>query len=187
MDAKEILSEIIKYAPVAGSFFGAPGIAIGTAIKSIGGAFGLKEDADASTIIEAVKTDPEAALKMFNAQSLYNLEVMKQDNETLRIELQDVQSARNRQVEHEKVTGKGDTNLYVLAWTIVIGTFSLTAFLLYMSYAGVPMTDSTGALFMVLGGMIAAFTGVVQYFFGSSRGSREKTELMGQMRKQFVK
>lgn len=183
MEWKDVLSKVADIAPIAGGFFGAPGIAVGVAVKAIAKSFGLKEDAPPEDIIEALKDNPEAQLKLYNAQSLYSLEVMKIENETLRLELADTDSARRRQIETQKSTGKLDTNLYVLAWTIIIGTIILTGFLLYMSYSGKQISDSTGALFMVLGGMIAAFTGVVQYFFGSSRSSNEKTAIMGQMRK----
>ena len=187
MEWKDVISKIVDIAPVAGGFFGAPGIAVGVAVKAIAKSFGLKEDAPPEDIMAALKGDPEAQLKLFTAQSLYNLEVMKLETETMRIELADVQNARSRQIEHEKMTGKSDTNLYVLAWVVVCGFFFLTGLLLYESYQGRQISDSSGALFMLLGGLVAGFSCVLQYFFGSSKSSSDKSAIMGQMRKTMPK
>lgn len=176
MDFKDILSKITEIAPLAGSFFGAPGIAVGTAIKVLGKTFGLGEDAKPEDIIKALG-DPDAQLKLIAAQNAYELEVMKES-------LKDVQSARQRQIEHEKATGKSDTNLYILAWTIVLGFFALTGALLYFSYSGKPIVDASGVLFMLLGTLSTAFGMVIGYFFGSSSGAAQfRASLVSQVKK----
>lgn len=63
---------------------------------------------------------------------------------------------------------------YVLASIIVIGFFSLLALLLFQPLP----PDTSGVIFMLFGALSAAFGAVVQYFFGSSVGSSDKTEIL---------
>lgn len=63
---------------------------------------------------------------------------------------------------------------YVLATVIVIGFFSLLGLLLFQPL----QPDSSGVIFMLFGSLAAAFGGVVQYFFGSSQGSADKSEML---------
>lgn len=63
---------------------------------------------------------------------------------------------------------------YILASIIVIGFFSLLALLLFQPLP----PDTSGVIFMLFGALSAAFGAVVQYFFGSSVGSADKTEIL---------
>lgn len=65
---------------------------------------------------------------------------------------------------------------YVLAYAVVVAYFSVTLALLYLSFSPTPMQDSTGSVFMLLGGLSSALGMVMMYFFGSTRGSADKTE-----------
>lgn len=67
---------------------------------------------------------------------------------------------------------------YVLAYTVVVAYFSVTIALLYLSFSPTPMQDSTGSVFMLLGGLSSALGMVMMYFFGSTRGSADKTEAL---------
>jgi hypothetical protein len=63
---------------------------------------------------------------------------------------------------------------YVLGGTIVIGFFLL----LYMLINNeIPVANSE-VLNLVIGALIGSFATVVGYFYGSSKGSSEKTELL---------
>lgn len=174
MDFKDVLAKITDIAPQIGSFFGAPGIVAGTAVKILGKTFGLGEDAKPEEIIKALG-DPEAQIKLLVAQQTYELEVLKEN-------FKDTQNARIREIEHERITGKTDYNLYILAWVIVIGFFVLTGILLKIP---VP-EDQNGVIFMLFGALVAGFGQVLQFFFGSSKGSQDKSEQMAQMRKTFL-
>jgi len=61
--------------------------------------------------------------------------------------------------------------MYVLGGLIVLGFF---ATLIYLIYVGT--FEST--IQLVIGALISAFSGVVGYFYGSSKGSADKTELL---------
>lgn len=63
---------------------------------------------------------------------------------------------------------------YSLAALIVVGFFVLLITLASMS---IPKANET-LLNMTTGALIAAFSMIVGYFFGSSLGSKQKTEMM---------
>lgn len=63
---------------------------------------------------------------------------------------------------------------YGLASLIIIGFFTLMVLLIRFQ---VP-TENKDMLNMVIGALLGAFATIVGYFFGSSQGSSEKTEMM---------
>lgn len=66
-----------------------------------------------------------------------------------------------------------DKYMYGLGAVICIGFFST---LVFMIFDGNYKTEVN----MVVGALIAAFMTVVGYFFGTSKSSQDKTELMNQ-------
>jgi len=65
-----------------------------------------------------------------------------------------------------------DIYMYVLGAIVVAGFFLTLAF---MINAGSYKTEVN----MIVGALIGAFITVVGFFYGSSKGSADKTELMG--------
>ena len=63
---------------------------------------------------------------------------------------------------------------YVLGSLVVIGFFGL---LIALIYVAIPQ-ENKDILNIVIGALIGAFTSIVGYFYGSSLGSKEKTEMM---------
>ena len=63
---------------------------------------------------------------------------------------------------------------YILGALIVIGFFSLLILLLYTT---VP-SENKDLLNLVVGALIGSFASIVGYFYGSSKGSAEKNELL---------
>jgi len=172
-------------APIAGAALGGPaGGAIGSMIA---GVLGVDDNADA--VAKALKADPSLAVKVKELEvEAHRLELEAQDKirqaelEEVRMQLADINGARSRQIEHEKVIGRSDINLYVLAWVVVVGFFVLVGMTMF-----VQIQDSTGAVFMLFGTMATGFGMVLQYFFGSSKGSDDKTKHMVTMAKDAVK
>lgn len=72
---------------------------------------------------------------------------------------------------------------YILAYMVVAAYFSITLILLYLSFSPTPMQDSTGSVFMLLGGLSSALGMVMMYFFGSTRGSADKTDAIVRLTK----
>jgi len=176
MEWKDVIAAISKAAPLIGSLFGPAGTAIG-AVAGTGltlAARALGVEPTESAVTQAIATDPQAALKLAQYEMDHKLELERLEIRKYELGLADVASARARQIEHEKATGKGDTNLYVLAWVIVLGFFGLIGILLF-----VPLPeDSSGVVFMLFGALSAGFGAVVQYFFGSSKSSESKTGMI---------
>jgi hypothetical protein len=75
-----------------------------------------------------------------------------------------------------------DINKFILAWLIVGGFFAMTAYLLYLLASGKEVAEST-IISLIVGALIAKFTSVCDYFFGSTQGSADKTASMVDMAK----
>ena len=64
-----------------------------------------------------------------------------------------------------------DVFMYVLGGIIVIGFFAILAYLIYTK-------GYESTLNLAIGALIGAFTTIVGFFFGSSKGSHDKNELI---------
>lgn len=182
---KDIGNAVANAAPtiggVLGGIFGAtPGAQVGSlagnAISSLLKALGLADNSTPDQVMEALKADPQALLKLKTAEMDYQLALKQKELDETKAFLADVQSARQREVEVVKATGKKDINQYILAWVIVGGFFALTGFLIVHELP----KDQTGVIFMLFGALAAGFGSVMNYYFGSSKGSAEKTALLAQ-------
>lgn len=177
MDWKELGTGLVNIAPTVGSFFGPVGAGVGTAISALAKAFGLKPDAKPNEILEAVKADPQALLKLEMAKMDYELEIERENTERLKIQLADVQNARQREVGIVRVTGKRDVLQFGLA---VLGVLCPLALVILLLVMGLPKMDSAQAA--LVGGFVGIIIGeyktVFQYFFGSSQGSAMKSQAM---------
>jgi len=185
MDWKEVAGKVTKAAPLLGTLLGGPlGGAIGGLVAVIGSAFGLTpEETTPQRINQLLDTDPQAAIKLAEIEANNKVEIQKllleQDRlamEARKAEFADTASARQRQVDVVKATGKQDVNVYFLAWLVVIGFFALTGLLIFKS---VP-AEQNSVVFMLFGGLVSGFSTVMGYFFGSSRGSAMKSQLLAE-------
>jgi len=185
---QKIGNAIVNFAPGIATILTATGVGapIGAAVGAIGAlgrAFGLGDSPKPEDVLQAISADPEIRLKAMIAENDFKAKMAQLELDETKAYLSDVQSARDRQASVEKVTGRRDTNLYVLAWFIVGGFFSLMGILLFVK---IP-EDSTGVIFMLFGSLSAAFGGVVSYFFGSSKGSADKSMELSQTAKALAK
>jgi len=64
--------------------------------------------------------------------------------------------------------------MYVLAALMVVSILTIVAILIYVELP----TANKDMLYMVIGALISAFTTVISFFFGSSKSSADKTEIM---------
>lgn len=185
MEWKDVISVISKAAPVLGSLFGPAGTAVGavagTGLNLVARALGVEPTEDA--VKQAIATDPEAALKLAQYEMLHKIELQKLEIQVMQMEYADTADARRMSSDKMKSTGKPDLNLYILAWTIIIGFFALIGFLLKVP---IPV-DQSGVIFMLFGALSTGFGQVLQFFFGSSKSSADKNEQIGQLRKQLGK
>ncbi len=161
-EAAPFLSDLVKN-PI--------GTIASSAIDVISNALGV--DSTAEAVEAALASDPEALSKLKIAESNNRVRLEEVKLEETRAYLEDRQSARNRQTEHEKATGKSDINLYLLAWLVVAGFFGLICLLCFKALP----ENSDGVVFMLFGSLSTGFGQVLGYFFGSSKSSAEKTAL----------
>jgi hypothetical protein len=76
-----------------------------------------------------------------------------------------------------------DINKFILAWLIVVGFFATGLYLLDLVQSGKEIKDASGAVFMLLGALVSKFSAVVDYFFGSTQASSDKTNQLVDMAK----
>lgn len=168
-----------KGLPLLGAAVGGPaGATLGGMLAR---ALGSTTD-NPETLLQQINAAPPeliAQLRELEHRHSERLEEIALD--TTKAFLADRQSARQREAEVVKATGKKDINLYLLAWLVVLGFISLTA---VISYVDIPETNSQAA-FMLYGGLVSGFSSVLGYFFGSSQGSAAKNDIMERLQTQL--
>ena len=165
---------LAKFGPLLGQI--APSIATalggplaGVAIKTLSGALFGHEDGTEEQIYEAMTTaspDQLAAIKKIDAD--FKVQMKSLDIDLERISAGDRDSARQMQRDTKDWVPK------VLAVVITLGFFGI---LIWMLLNGMPKTG-TEALLMMLGALGTAWTGVVNFYYGSSAGSKAKTDAL---------
>ena len=171
---KKIGKAILPIAPVLASGLGGPAALAVPAVRILASALGLDSDvADVETqILAKIESATPAdllAIKQADNEYLVTMEQLGVDRE--KIHQQDRHSARQRQIE----TGDKFPN-YLAAFTI--GTFTLcVTFLLYHLYSELPVNKDVMTLINILfGALLVIVKQVYNYYFGSSAGSRRKSE-----------
>ena len=165
MDWKKLGKDVVAAgAPILGGILAGPGGAgLGAMVASLFGA----DPTDPQDIAIKMAGDPEAHIKLRKLELDNKAELEK-------LFLADIQSARQREVEVTRATGKTNWPMYILAGAVVIGFFTLMFVL--MKYT-VPQ-GSREVAFMLFGSLSTSFGAVVNYFFGSSKGSADKNLML---------
>jgi len=156
-----------QVAPTIATALGGP--LAGLAAKTLSTVLLGKEDGSEAEIAKALQgasPDQLAAIKKIDADFKTRMAELEIDLE--RIVAGDRDSARKREV------ALGDHTPKILAAAITIGFFGI---LFWMFVHGVPKNGNE-ALLLMLGALQTAFTGVIAYYFGSSAGSKAKTDAM---------
>ncbi|WP_066627505.1 hypothetical protein [Labilibacter marinus] len=132
---------------------------------------------DPQELEKAINENPEvvARLKEFEMNQKVELEKLALQSAQLELEetkayLGDRQGARDREVEMMKATGKRDWMLMTLAGVVVVGFFVLIGF----AIKDPDGFDTNGPVNQLFGALVAGFSMVLSYFFGSSKGSADK-------------
>lgn len=163
MNLGELGKTVAKFAPLLGSVLPIPGGAV--LGQAIAGVFGgdLKNTDD---LIEKINNDPEAELKLLDIQSRERLEIERLAVERIRFANEDRASARNKELEHIRLTGKEDKTLKVLAYTVTLGFF-VSIYLVFSQSSN--LNESEKQMLSILLGMLAGkFQTIIDYFFGAS-------------------
>jgi hypothetical protein len=156
-----------QLAPSIATALGGP--LAGVAVKTLSNALFGHEDGTEEQISEAMASatpDQLAAIKKIDAD--FKVQMKSLDIDLERIAAGDRDSARQMQRETKDWTPK------VLAYFITLGFF---AALVWIMVFGIPQTG-TEVLLMMLGSLSTSWTGVVQFYYGSSAGSKAKNDLL---------
>lgn len=176
MDWKDVGSKILDSAPMIGTLLGGPlGGGLGGLVKMIGGALGLSpEETKPDKVMQIIEQDPQALLKFKELEMTHEVDLQKLVLQQEQMHLQDRQNARAREVKITEATGRRDVNLYIIAWIVIVGFFALCGVLMKWS---LPQGQNE-VVYMLFGALASGFGAVIQYFFGSSKSSSEKTKLL---------
>jgi hypothetical protein len=167
MDMSKIGGLLGQIAPTIATAIGGP--VAGMAVKALAGALGLTPDASADDIQTAMMSaTPEqlAAIKKVDAD--FKVQMKELDIDLERIAAGDRDSARNMQMQ---------TNDWIPRAMAIMVTFGFFGILTWLLTKGVPPTGSETLIYM-LGALGTAWTGIVQFYFGSSAGSKAKTDAL---------
>ena len=169
MDWKETLGKI---APMLGQAVGGP--VGGLAVEILGKALGLPEgssEKDIANRVESLSGSDYTALRTAEMDYQARLKELELDHKKLHAE--DRASARNREIQ------TGDSTPKVLGYMILSGFFVIIGLLLFVS---IP-EGSRDAMMIMLGALLVMAKQVIAYIYGSSAGSKAKTDVIQTMMK----
>jgi hypothetical protein len=169
---EKIGDAIADYAPalagtLAATGVGAPAAGVVAGLGALAKAFGLGSAAKPEDILTAISADPEIRLKAMIANNDFLLRQREQELDELKIALADVQGARDREKSVKDNVNRNLAYAIIAAFIITVGT----------TLAGYTKVESVLAGTLI-GYLSAKAEQVLAYYFGSSRGSSEKTNLL---------
>ena len=171
MDMKVIGGLLAQIAPTIATAIGGP--VAGMATKALSNAlFGHQDAPDDEIQAALLNATPEQLSTIKKIDADFKAKMKELDIDLERIASQDRDSARNMQIH------TNDWIPRVLALLITVGFFGI---LIWMLTKGMPPTG-TEALLMMLGALGTAWTGVVNFYYGSSAGSKAKTDALSEFK-----
>jgi hypothetical protein len=161
-----------QVAPTLATAMGGP--LAGLAVKTLSNVLLGHEDGDEDAVAAAIQSaTPEQLSDIKKIDADFKVRMKELEIDLERISAGDRDSARKREMDIKDHMPK------VLAGGITVGFFGC---LFWMFIYGVPKNGNE-ALLLMLGALQTAFTGVIAYYFGSSSGSKAKTDLMASKEK----
>lgn len=158
---------LAQVAPSIATALGGP--LAGVAVKTLSSALFGHEEGTQEQLFEALSSaGPEqlAAIKKIDAD--FKVQMKSLDIDLERISAGDRDSARQMQQNTKDSTPK------ILAYFITFGFFGALVWILVF---GLPQTGLE-VILMMLGSLSTSWTGVVQFYYGSSAGSKAKTDAL---------
>lgn len=141
----------------------------GVAVKAIAGKLGIEDSVEAVT--QHLQANPMDAAK------LADIDVKK-----LEMEYKDRQDARNREIQlatNDKVPFINKIVTPVLALGVTSLSFILFGILIFVEVT----PEAKDILIYILGVLSAAVTQILSYYFGSSQGSKDKSDEIKALKK----
>lgn len=163
MDFKSILGAIAP--TVASALLGPLG---GVAVAAIGNIIGVDEPTQ-DKIADAFKNQQltsEMVMEIKKLELQYKENEKERDFKYSELEFKDTESARNMQIATRSTTPT------ILTYMITVGFFGI---LLALMFGTIEKTDP---LLVMLGSLGTAWTACVSFWFGSTHGSQQKSQLL---------
>jgi hypothetical protein len=169
MDLSKIGGLLAQVAPTVATALGGP--LAGLAVKTLYEAMFGHQDANESEVSAALMSaTPEQLQKLKETDATFKLKMKELDIDLEKIAAGDRDSARNMQMH---------TNDWIPRAMAIMVTFGFFGILAWLLIRGVPPSGSETLIYM-LGALGTAWTGIVQFYFGSSAGSKAKTDALTQ-------
>lgn len=169
MDLSKIGGLLAQVAPTVATALGGP--LAGLAVKTLSEALFGHQDASESDVSAALmNATPEQLQKLKETDATFKLKMKELDIDLEKIAAGDRDSARNMQIR---------TNDWIPRAMAIMVTFGFFGILAWLLVRGVPPSGSETLIYM-LGALGTAWTGIVQFYFGSSAGSKAKTDALAQ-------
>ena len=144
----------------------------GMAVGAVADALGLSDKTEASIKQALSGVSPEQLLAIKTADMTFAIRMQELGFENLK-DMEQLASADRDSARHREIEVKDNTPR-ILAYLITSGFFGILTF---MMLATIP-SESRDILNIMLGTLGANFSGVCGYYFGSTAGSRVKSELL---------
>lgn len=172
MDPLSLGLALANVAPSLLRFFGAGEKPVAVAEKVVGIARAVTGAADGDAALAALQADPKLAQE-------FRLAVLAQDGELERLYLADRADARGRDIEVRRLNGGSNSRADVMVGGAVIGLIACLVVLVFFR-AEIP-GEVVGIVSTIAGIFGACLRDAFQFEFGSSRGSRDKDDIMSRM------
>jgi hypothetical protein len=132
--------------------------------------FGHQDGSESDVSAALMNATPEQLQKLKEIDASFKARMKELDIDLERIAAGDRDSARNMQMH---------TNDWIPRAMAIMVTFGFFGILAWLLIKGVPPSGSETLIYM-LGALGTAWTGIVQFYFGSSAGSKAKTDALVQ-------
>jgi hypothetical protein len=170
MDWKSVLATV---SPWIGTALGGP--LGGMAITAAADALGLSDKTEAAikTALSGATPEQMLALKQADNEFATKMQALGFENmETMaKLSNEDRDSARNREIQVKDRTPK------ILSYLVTAGFFGM---LIAMMFKIIP-SENRDILNIMLGALGSTWVSVIGYYFGTTKGSEQKTSIIAQM------
>ncbi|WP_457571305.1 hypothetical protein [Desulfovulcanus sp.] len=172
MDWKSIGKAIAGVAPVLGSVLTGP---VGPVVTAAGSLLAscLGVEPEPEKVQEAISSNPDLLIRLKELELRHQDRILKWQEIQLQADLENLKSARNREVELAKTGSKAHYATSLVSLVVTVGFFVLL-------YVTLQKKEVSQAGLLMLGTLSAGFGAVIQYYLGSSLGDHRKNEFLAQ-------
>jgi len=171
---KDVFKTVFPFISAAASIGGPLGTMAANAVGKAIGVDNVPVDKIPDAIAAATSKDPEAMLKLKQAEQEFQLQMAKLGFDSAE-KIEEVHAADRANARAREIAVR-DKVPAVLAISVTAGFFGL---LCLLAYHEVPK-EAHDILMTMVGVLGTAWIGIITYYFGSSAGSAEKTKLLAQ-------